>query len=360
MEEELPCETLMVMTSLMNDPCRRIDIPVLATGGERGALAEGQGTHVESTTINRELVTQQVGLIHGISPSLLYLAIDGRDPVVGRELQGLIQSGTVCKLRLEEDDCVPPSSSSYSTSSAMPVGTTVGRDSYHQVLVLKSEYNRAAFLSCSHLFRSSPGGPALPSTAELGKKELRRQIVEWFLHESRVVDLISESEVEHSLREYQQRQRLERTQSQREESSPASSMFLRCSASVVLSELQHLQLLRSFSTAAAGGGGAHLRHHRRVFQLWLPSWGAVSTSFQRSSAQLLAALRRSQYKERSASWLDQRTFHKPTSNRGTKNSNSLRRQLTAIPFEVLLEHLVSQGRVVRVNRPSGTFVKLVW
>jgi hypothetical protein len=76
---------------------------------------------------------------------------------------------------------------------------------------------------------------------------------------------------------------------------------------------------------------------------------------------LLAALARSRGKERPAAWLAQKTWGRPTATSGggiVTGSSSARRPWTAVPSEAVVEHLVSQGRVVRVERPSGAFVRL--
>jgi hypothetical protein len=235
-------------------------------------------------------------------------------------------------------------------------------------LVLKSEYDRAALQS---LAQEEETAEAAAEEEEPSKAALRWQIAEWFVRESGVVDLVSEGEVESKLaelrrrRQQQERRGPERARKRREKpptSPPSSSspLLRRCPASAVLSELQRLQLLRPYPPGAGRSRGG------RVYQLWLPGWGTAVTSFQRAAAQLLAALARSRCKERPAAWLAQKTWGRPiatsgsivTGSSGSGSSSSARRPWTAVPSEAVVEHLVSQGRVVRVDRPSGAFVRL--
>jgi Serine-threonine protein kinase 19 len=266
--EDMPCETMLVLTSLLHDPARRVAIPILGSGGHD---------------------------VHGVSPCHLYAALDGRDPIVLNELRHLLQSNAVCKLRLE-----PHVGAASATATAAPV--RVESDPHHHLLLLKSDYCRAARQSILRELDPSTSSSDIEAWQTL-------QIVEWFLDESGVVDTISEQEVEAKLRNHESRSLQ--------------------NASLVLSKLQSLQLLRSLPTI----------HSRTMFQLWLPSWGLVVRAWQKSTTQLLAHLKRSHYKERS--------FQSLVSRNGP------------IPGELVVEHLVSQGRVVKVPRPSGTFVKLV-
>jgi Serine-threonine protein kinase 19 len=266
--EDMPCETMMVLTSLLHDPARRVAIPILESGGHN---------------------------VYGVSPCHLYAALDDRDPIVLNELRHLLQSNAVCKLRLE-----PHVVAASATATAAPV--RVESDPHHHLLLLKSDYCRAARQSVLRELDPSASSSDIEASQT-------RQIVEWFLDESSVVDTISEQEVEAKLRNHESRSLQ--------------------NASLVLSKLQSLQLLRSLPTI----------HSRTNFQLWLPSWGLVVRAWQKSTTQLLAHLKRSHYKERS--------YQSLVSRNGP------------IPGELVVEHLVSQGRVVKVPRPTGTFVQLV-
>lgn len=268
-DEDLPSETMMVLTSLLQDPARRVAIPILGSGGHD---------------------------VYGVSPCHLYAALDGRDPVVLSELRHLLQSNAVCKLRLEPH---------VGAASAQGAAVRAQSDPHHHLLLLKSEYCRAA----RHSLRSELDQDSMGGVTEASQT---RQIVEWFLDESNVVDTITEQEVDIKLRTHESRSLQ--------------------NAILILSKLQSLQLLRALPTNNAN-------HSRTVFQLWLPSWGLVVRAWQKAATQLLAHLKRSHYKERS--------YQSLVSSNGP------------IPGDLVVEHLVSQGRVVKVERPSGTFVKLV-
>jgi hypothetical protein len=315
-------------------------------------------------------------VVRGVLPGHLRSALDGRDPVADREVRDLLRAGTVCRLRLEAGAggvSSPPRPSSSGGPFLGGAGAGVWDPSQH-VLVLKSEYDRAALLS---LGKEEETAEAAVEEEEPSKAALRGQIAEWFVRESGVVDLVTEGEVEsklaelrHPRRQQQERRGPERARKRRDKppaSPPSSSsssppaarlpLLRRCPAAAVLSELQRLHLLRPYPPGPAGRsrGG-------RVYQLWLPGWGTAVTSFQRAAAQLLAALGRSRCKERPAAWLAQKTWGRPTATSGgsivTGSSSSARRPWTAVPSEAVVEHLVSQGRVARVDRPSGAFVRL--
>lgn len=275
----MPCETMMVLTSLLQDPARRVTIPILGSGGNS---------------------------VYGVSPCHLYAALDGRDPVVLNEMRQLLQQNAVCKLRLEGH---VGTASATATATAQGATVGVGSDPNHHLLLLKSEYCRAARQSALHELDPNPPTGDVDGNTDAGRQ--LRQIVEWFLEESNVVDTISEQEVELCLRKRGTR------------SLP--------NASLVLSRLQSLQLLRPLPAS-------HPNHSRTIFQLWLPSWGLVVRAWEKTTTQLLAHLKRSHYRERSY--------------------QSLLGRNGPIPADLVLEHLVSQGRVVKVERPSGTFVKL--
>lgn len=76
-----------------------------------------------------------------------------------------------------------------------------------------------------------------------------------------------------------------------------------------------------------------------LYQLWLPSFGSVVQAFDAACHKILMALKRSRYKERSVSALQQ--------------------PYSPIATTLVLDWLVSQGQVQRIERPSGCFVKLV-
>ena len=77
----------------------------------------------------------------------------------------------------------------------------------------------------------------------------------------------------------------------------------------------------------------------QTYELWLPSWGMVLHAWDKAETNLLRNLQRSHYKERSLTSLQQK--HSP------------------IPTTLVVTHLESQGKVERVERPAGVFVKLV-
>lgn len=258
-EDAIPSETFMVFTSLLSDPNRAIAVPMSNTND----------------------------CIYGILPCQLHALLDhddGSDATVSLELQQLLQSRELCRLRL---------SSSKST----------------HVLLLRSDYCRAVeSISRSFESRSSDQGCEL---------DIQRHILDWFLTSNSIMDTVNESDLESR---WQSQQR--RTSSSKVSSLPFAK---------VLSILQQEQVLRVCDTST---------NHRSAFQLWLPHWGVVVHAWQRGSTQLLAQLERSHYKERSVSALVQSNRRCP------------------IPVQALLEALVSQGEVVRVQRPSGMFVKL--
>lgn len=74
------------------------------------------------------------------------------------------------------------------------------------------------------------------------------------------------------------------------------------------------------------------------YQLWLPTWGLVLQAWERGRHRVLQNLKRSFYKERSQTALQQ--------------SDS------PISTNLLLDWMASVGQVERVERPAGTFVRL--
>jgi hypothetical protein len=75
------------------------------------------------------------------------------------------------------------------------------------------------------------------------------------------------------------------------------------------------------------------------YQYWLPTWGVVVQAWNKARVKLVALLKRSHYKERQEQALQQP--HSP------------------IPTRLLVDWLVSQGQVERVERASGNVIRLV-
>ena len=77
----------------------------------------------------------------------------------------------------------------------------------------------------------------------------------------------------------------------------------------------------------------------RRYQYWLPTWGLVVKAWNKARTNLLASLTRSHYKERQEQVLQQP--HSP------------------IPTKLVLDWLVSQGQVERLERASGNAIRLL-
>lgn len=75
------------------------------------------------------------------------------------------------------------------------------------------------------------------------------------------------------------------------------------------------------------------------YQLWLPKWPLVIKAFREASQKVMSCLKRSYQKERSLS--------------------ALRQPYSPISTSLVVDWLVFNGHVAKVERPSGTFVKLV-
>ncbi|GKY90634.1 hypothetical protein MPSEU_000036900 [Mayamaea pseudoterrestris] len=254
--QNVECETLLVIQSLVQNPATSISIPFSSNG---------------SRSVYAALPCQLYNALHSQKAAA--------DVVVSRELQQLLHGNRKALVQLSA------------------AGKADADDSV-KVLLLAQDYASIA--------RDSTGN------------ETTMEAVEWFI--KHLKDWKGGSVIG-----YDNFRRVHST----------DPLLKTCSLDGTLAALSQAQVLmpcrRSIHSSSSSSG--------QSYQYWLPTWGVVLQAWTKAVKQVLALLKRSHYKERMEQALQQP--HCP------------------IPIRLVLDWLVDQGQVERVERASGTMIRLV-
>jgi hypothetical protein len=261
----LPCETLMVIQSLLSHTQTSISIPLSSNGNQ---------------------------FVPAVLPCQLYKTLQqsgggggGGDVVVSRELQMLLANGTLVRL-----------SSTFMNSDI-------------QVLMRLQDYECAV----RHII----------AAVEESSRDSMESAVNWFVKHLKhwKTPIITEADFE----------RVWSIKNNHNDSSATNSM--KCSLEETLSTLCKYQVLMACRQSTSSYSSS------TSYQLWLPTWGImVLDAWNTARRKLVRCLKQSHYKERS--------------------EQALQQPYSPIPTSILIDWLEDQGCVERVERASGTFVKL--